>query len=163
MTCFVEWYFLASSILFFWHNTKSGLCLVWWTGVHNHINFNLIIFQIIQSLMNPWILGYSGIHVIVLLILVTGFLLTFVSIHPNAFFSTFFLLLLDVVNFGTKSMTTLNSETIAKALKGGGLSSKQKILKAREAWNDNTFFFPNKDEFLLSWICACFAKPNTKK
>ncbi|RCH82071.1 hypothetical protein CU098_008125, partial [Rhizopus stolonifer] len=60
-------------------------------------------------------------------------------------------------------MTTLNSETIAKALKGGGLSSKQKILKAREAWNDNTFFFPNKDEFLLSWICACFAKPNTKK
>ncbi|KAI9263737.1 hypothetical protein BY458DRAFT_438511 [Sporodiniella umbellata] len=60
-------------------------------------------------------------------------------------------------------MEIFNSETVAKALKGGGLSSKQKISKALKAWNDNTFFFPNKDEFLLTWICSCFAKPNTKK
>jgi hypothetical protein len=60
-------------------------------------------------------------------------------------------------------MKSLNSETIAKALKGGSLSSRQKISEARAAWDNDSFFFPNKDEFLLSWICTCFAKPNMKK
>ncbi|RCI02663.1 hypothetical protein CU098_008721, partial [Rhizopus stolonifer] len=60
-------------------------------------------------------------------------------------------------------MSELTSEKIAKALKGAGLSSKQRIEKALEAWHSNAIFFPNKDDFLFDWICSAFAKPNLKK
>ncbi|CEJ02217.1 hypothetical protein RMCBS344292_16229 [Rhizopus microsporus] len=60
-------------------------------------------------------------------------------------------------------MSRSGSEAIAKALKGGGLSSVEKIKKAREAWNNNSLFFPNKDDFLFTWLCSSFAKPNMKK
>lgn len=61
------------------------------------------------------------------------------------------------------AMSDLTSEKIAKALKGAGLSSKQRIKKAVEAWENNAIFFPNKDDFLFEWICSAFAKPNMKK
>jgi hypothetical protein len=61
------------------------------------------------------------------------------------------------------NMSRSGSEAIAKALKGGGLSSVEKIKKAREAWNNNSLFFPNKDDFLFTWLCSSFAKPNMKK
>ncbi|KAK4518451.1 BHLH domain-containing protein [Mucor velutinosus] len=60
-------------------------------------------------------------------------------------------------------MSELTSEKIAKALKGAGLSSKQRIEKAQEAWSNDAIFFPNKDDFLFDWICSAFAKPNMKK
>lgn len=60
-------------------------------------------------------------------------------------------------------MSNLTSEKIAKALKGAGLSAKQRIEKATEAWNNEAIFFPNKDDFLFDWICSAFAKPNMKK
>ncbi|CEP18278.1 hypothetical protein [Parasitella parasitica] len=60
-------------------------------------------------------------------------------------------------------MSDLTSEKIAKALKGAGFSSKQKIEKAKEAWTNDAIFFPNKDDFLFDWICSAFAKPNMKK
>jgi hypothetical protein len=60
-------------------------------------------------------------------------------------------------------MSELTSEKIAKALKGAGLSSKQRIEKASEAWTNDAIFFPNKDDFLFDWICSAFAKPNMKK
>jgi hypothetical protein len=65
--------------------------------------------------------------------------------------------------FITRFMADLTSEKIAKALKGAGLNSKQRIEKAREAWNNVDIFFPNKDDFLFDWICSAFAKPNLKK
>ncbi|GAA5808334.1 hypothetical protein MFLAVUS_001724 [Mucor flavus] len=60
-------------------------------------------------------------------------------------------------------MSDLTSEKIAKALKGAGLSAKQRVEKANEAWKNDAIFFPNKDDFLLDWICSAFAKPNMKK
>lgn len=62
-----------------------------------------------------------------------------------------------------QTMNDLTSEKIAKALKGAGLSAEQRIVKANEAWKNNAIFFPNKDDFLLEWICSAFAKPNMKK
>ncbi|KAI9477718.1 MAG: hypothetical protein EXX96DRAFT_223600 [Benjaminiella poitrasii] len=60
-------------------------------------------------------------------------------------------------------MSKLTSEKIAKALKGAGLDSKQRIEKAYEAWTDDAVYFPNKSSFLFDWICSAFAKPNMKK
>ena len=66
-------------------------------------------------------------------------------------------------NPASSIMSELTSEKIAKALKGAGLSSKQRIENANEAWTNDAIFFPNKDDFLFDWICSAFAKPNMKK
>jgi hypothetical protein len=60
-------------------------------------------------------------------------------------------------------MSDHSSEKIAKALKGAGLSAKKRIEKAYEAWNDDSIFFPNKDDFLFEWLCSALSKPNMKK
>ncbi|KAI8099521.1 uncharacterized protein BX664DRAFT_255993 [Halteromyces radiatus] len=61
-------------------------------------------------------------------------------------------------------MTDWSSEKIAKALKGSGLNTKERINIAIDAWNNDKIFFPNKDDFLFDWLCFALAsKPNTKK
>ncbi|KAI9014518.1 hypothetical protein CLU79DRAFT_707900 [Phycomyces nitens] len=60
-------------------------------------------------------------------------------------------------------MTDLSSEKIAKALKGAGLSSKQRIEAATDAWLNDDIFFPNKDDFLFEWLCTLLIRSNLKK
>ncbi|KAI7866846.1 hypothetical protein BDF14DRAFT_1727414 [Spinellus fusiger] len=60
-------------------------------------------------------------------------------------------------------MSHVSSEQIAKALKGAGLSTEQRIIAATDAWKNDDVFFPNKDEFLFEWLCTALSKPNIKK
>ncbi|KAL0077626.1 hypothetical protein F4703DRAFT_1760962, partial [Phycomyces blakesleeanus] len=61
-----------------------------------------------------------------------------------------------------KAMSELSSEKIARALKGAGLSSKQRIEAATEAWLNDDLFFPNKDDFLFEWLCNLLIRSNLK-
>ncbi|ORZ12705.1 hypothetical protein BCR42DRAFT_331450 [Absidia repens] len=61
-------------------------------------------------------------------------------------------------------MTDWSSEKIAKALKGSGLTPRERISTATVAWNNDKIFFPNKDDFLFDWLCVVLAaKPNMKR
>ncbi|KAI8976473.1 Urb2/Npa2 family-domain-containing protein [Pilobolus umbonatus] len=60
-------------------------------------------------------------------------------------------------------MSPFTSEKIAKSLKGAGLSAKERIDIAYEAWKDTSLFFPNKEDFLFDWITTAFNKANMKK
>ncbi|KAI8368319.1 uncharacterized protein BYT42DRAFT_503785 [Radiomyces spectabilis] len=60
-------------------------------------------------------------------------------------------------------MSDLTSEQIAKALKGSGLTTEQRIVTATEAWQNETIFFPNKDDFLFEWLCTSLTKYNQKR
>lgn len=57
----------------------------------------------------------------------------------------------------------MSSEQIAKALKGAGLSTEQRIVTATEAWRNVQLFFPNKDDFLLDWLCGALTMTKTNK
>ncbi|KAF7721634.1 hypothetical protein EC973_004355 [Apophysomyces ossiformis] len=60
-------------------------------------------------------------------------------------------------------MSDLSSEKIAKALKGAGPSTAERIETATEAWRNDEVFFPNKDHFLFEWVCTALTKPSMKK
>lgn len=55
------------------------------------------------------------------------------------------------------------SQSIAKALKGPGLTCEEKIQTAVAAWETSSIYFPHKDEFLLDWLSSMLVKPPTKK
>ncbi|KAI9316049.1 Urb2/Npa2 family-domain-containing protein [Dichotomocladium elegans] len=56
----------------------------------------------------------------------------------------------------------MSSEQIAKALKGAGLSPKERIATAIDAWQNTSILFPNKDDFLLEWLCVALVKSKSK-
>ncbi|CDH52663.1 hypothetical protein RO3G_10807 [Lichtheimia corymbifera JMRC:FSU:9682] len=56
----------------------------------------------------------------------------------------------------------MSSEQIAKALKGAGLSAEERIDTAVQAWKNDKLFFPNKDDFLLEWLCTALTRSKLK-
>ncbi|ORX43725.1 hypothetical protein DM01DRAFT_1295816 [Hesseltinella vesiculosa] len=60
-------------------------------------------------------------------------------------------------------MDDWTSEKIAKAIKGSGYTSDQRIDLALKIWQDPQLFFPNKDGFLFDWLAMALSKPNMKK
>ena len=56
----------------------------------------------------------------------------------------------------------MSSEQIAKALKGAGLSAEERIDTAFQAWKNDKLFFPNKDDFLLEWLCTALTRSKLK-
>lgn len=56
----------------------------------------------------------------------------------------------------------MSSEQIAKALKGAGLSAEERIDTAVQAWQNDKLFFPNKDDFLLEWLCTALTRSKLK-
>lgn len=64
--------------------------------------------------------------------------------------------------FITQFPSPMSSEQIAKALKGAGLSAEERIDTAVQAWKNDKLFFPNKDDFLLEWLCTALTRSKLK-
>ncbi|KAI8065826.1 hypothetical protein BC940DRAFT_240700 [Gongronella butleri] len=60
-------------------------------------------------------------------------------------------------------MNEWTSEKLAKAIKGTGLCSDERVQLATRLWDDTHLFFPNKPDFLFDWLTMALAKPNLKK
>ncbi|PPR01182.1 hypothetical protein CVT24_006058 [Panaeolus cyanescens] len=55
-----------------------------------------------------------------------------------------------------------SSQDFVRALKATGTTSSFKIDLARNAWNDKSFYVPNKEDIISEWILTTFTKEKSK-